>query len=48
VLYHCYSNINEQTWGQDAEIFRPERFEEKMDRLKFVPFSIGPRQCIGM
>ncbi|KAI1639213.1 putative monooxygenase [Biscogniauxia mediterranea] len=32
-------------WGDDAEAFRPERFEEKAHFWEFVPFSGGPRRC---
>uniref|UniRef100_A0A6B2LEY4 Cytochrome P450 n=1 Tax=Arcella intermedia TaxID=1963864 RepID=A0A6B2LEY4_9EUKA len=38
-------------WGEDADVFKPERWEDK-DILKhpyqFVPFQKGPRQCLGM
>ncbi|KAI0487509.1 putative monooxygenase [Xylaria cf. heliscus] len=32
-------------WGNDAEVFRPERFAEKAHFWEFVPFSGGPRRC---
>lgn len=37
-------------WGEDALEFRPERFlNAKPDeyRFTFLPFSYGPRTCIG-
>ncbi|MCJ1477021.1 hypothetical protein MMC13_005692 [Lambiella insularis] len=38
-------------WGPDADVFRPERFapENLTDKQKaaFIPFSYGPRSCIG-
>jgi len=38
-------------WG-DPEVFRPERFLEsnltKDQRMAWIPFSTGPRFCIGM
>ncbi|KAJ2904299.1 Benzoate 4-monooxygenase 3 [Zalerion maritima] len=36
-------------WGEDAEDFRPERWENVTTRQKnaFIPFSFGPRACIG-
>jgi benzoate 4-monooxygenase len=38
-----------EVWGPDAEDFRPERWETATDRQKnaFIPFSYGPRACIG-
>ncbi|KAI1620261.1 cytochrome P450 [Exophiala viscosa] len=43
---------NKSVWGDDAEVFRPERFldEEYMANLPtgaFRPFERGPRNCIG-
>lgn len=36
-------------WGPDADEFRPERWADVTDRQKnaFIPFSYGPRACIG-
>ncbi|KAI7971919.1 hypothetical protein EIK77_007518 [Talaromyces pinophilus] len=35
-------------WGEDADQFRPERWEEKRPaNWHFQPFSGGPRICIG-
>ncbi|KAG4071074.1 hypothetical protein HA402_002746 [Bradysia odoriphaga] len=38
-----------EIWGLDADIFRPERWETLTERQKkaFIPFSYGPRACIG-
>ncbi|KAI7366139.1 cytochrome P450 [Hortaea werneckii] len=34
-------------WGRDALEFRPERWEQKYPNWQFLPFSGGPRICIG-
>ncbi|KAI0999052.1 Benzoate 4-monooxygenase [Podosphaera aphanis] len=38
-----------EIWGADVEEFVPERWERLTDRQKtaFIPFSHGPRSCIG-
>lgn len=36
-------------WGDDVEEFKPERWENITPRQKlaFIPFSYGPRSCVG-
>lgn len=39
-----------ETWGEDVEVFRPERWFERDQNLiqkTFNPFSYGPRGCVG-
>lgn len=38
-----------EIWGSDAEEFRPERWEAATTRQRnaFIPFSHGPRACVG-
>ncbi|KAI0825669.1 cytochrome P450 monooxygenase pc-bph [Irpex lacteus] len=39
-----------EVWGEDADVFNPERWErENRDEMyrAFSPFSIGPRACLG-
>ncbi|KAJ7770931.1 cytochrome P450 [Mycena maculata] len=34
-------------WGQDAHLFRPERWQGREDKRNLFAFSQGPRFCIG-
>lgn len=34
-------------WGADADQFRPDRWEKRKIDWSFVPFSGGPRICLG-
>lgn len=34
-------------WGEDAELFRPGRWEGKKAGWEFLPFNGGPRICLG-
>jgi benzoate 4-monooxygenase len=38
-----------EIWGDDADEFRPERWESVTEKQKaaFIPFSYGPRACVG-
>ncbi|PNY27694.1 Cytochrome P450 monooxygenase CYP53A26 [Tolypocladium capitatum] len=40
---------SKEIWGEDANEYRPERWENATPRQKnaFIPFSHGPRACIG-
>jgi cytochrome P450 len=43
---------DEKLWGPDAKLFNPERFAEGTSRAAihpnaFIPFSLGPRNCVG-
>jgi cytochrome P450 / NADPH-cytochrome P450 reductase len=41
---------DKKAWGEDAEVFRPERFEDpsKIPHDAYKPFGNGQRACIGM
>ena len=34
-------------WWPEAEMFKPERFEEQPPKYAYIPFGGGPRICIG-
>ncbi|EMD34717.1 hypothetical protein CERSUDRAFT_116910 [Gelatoporia subvermispora B] len=41
---------DKEAWGEDADLFRPERWfehDEKTLQRAFNPFSFGPRSCVG-
>ncbi|KAI1428894.1 cytochrome P450 [Xylaria sp. FL1777] len=40
---------SKEIWGEDADEFRPERWEKATPRQRnaFIPFSHGPRSCVG-
>ncbi|KAI5468140.1 cytochrome P450 [Mariannaea sp. PMI_226] len=40
---------SKEIWGSDADEFRPERWENVTEEQKvaFIPFSHGPRSCVG-
>jgi benzoate 4-monooxygenase len=40
---------SKEIWGEDADEFRPERWEDATPRQRnaFIPFSYGPRSCVG-
>ncbi|KAK7431850.1 hypothetical protein QQZ08_001468 [Neonectria magnoliae] len=40
---------SKEIWGEDADEFKPERWESVTSRQKnaFIPFSHGPRACVG-
>ncbi|KAJ1300384.1 hypothetical protein OPQ81_005203 [Rhizoctonia solani] len=45
-----YTTNRSKVWGNDAEEFRPERWLGDNSRSLnkyFVPFSVGPRACVG-
>ncbi|KAL8242017.1 hypothetical protein R6Q59_012319 [Mikania micrantha] len=48
ILHH-----DKDFWGEDADEFKPERFSEGISKVTkgqfmYVPFSGGPRICVGM
>ena len=34
-------------WGDDPDVFRPERWEDRKAGFEFIPFGGGPRKCVG-
>lgn len=49
VTYSVYSmHRRKDFWGDDADIFRPERWEENPKHgWDYLPFNGGPRICLG-
>ncbi|PVI06909.1 cytochrome P450 52A12 [Periconia macrospinosa] len=44
-LYHMHRRID--FWGEDANEFKPERWEGRRTGWEYLPFNGGPRICIG-
>ncbi|KAK4799852.1 hypothetical protein SAY86_025217 [Trapa natans] len=39
---------SEELWGNDVNEFKPDRFASKSSNSgRFMPFAVGPRNCIG-
>jgi cytochrome P450 len=34
-------------WGEDADEFRPDRWDGRKSGWEYLPFNGGPRICIG-
>nr|CEL70157.1 TPA: Os02g0824100 protein, related [Neospora caninum Liverpool] len=49
VLVDNYSLTRDETlWGQDANVFNPDRFSGKIwQQAPWLPFGFGSRKCIG-
>jgi cytochrome P450 len=48
VTYCVYAlHRNPAIWGDDAEQFRPERWEGRTKGWEYLPFNGGPRICLG-
>lgn len=47
-LYSVFSmHRRKDLWGQDADEFKPERWEGRQPGPEFLPFNSGPRICVG-
>lgn len=48
ITYSTFSmQRSRELWGQDSDVFRPERWEGRKSGWEFLPFNGGPRICIG-
>jgi cytochrome P450 len=36
-----------ELWGEDADTFRPDRWNGRRPGWEYLPFNGGPRICIG-
>ncbi|CAF5197423.1 unnamed protein product, partial [Rotaria magnacalcarata] len=42
-------HYNVDLWGpEDPNVFIPERHKTKRHPLAYMPFGVGPRNCVGM
>ena len=42
-----YASFRNPSYFKDATLFKPERFADSIDNYNYMPFSVGPRNCIG-
>ncbi|KAJ5648809.1 Cytochrome P450 E-class CYP52 [Penicillium longicatenatum] len=48
VMYSTYMlHRRKDIWGEDAEIFNPDRWIRRKVTWEYIPFNGGPRTCIG-
>ncbi|CRL23698.1 Cytochrome P450 [Penicillium camemberti] len=48
VMYSTYVlHRRKDIWGEDAEIFNPDRWVGRNVTWEYIPFNRGPRTCIG-
>lgn len=46
LLYTLSLHSNDESWGDDVAMFKPERFERSSAK-EFFPFGWGPKTCLG-
>jgi len=48
VNYSVYATHRDKVlWGDDANDFRPERWDGRKPGFEYLPFNGGPRICLG-
>jgi cytochrome P450 len=48
VMYSTYVlHRRKDIWGEDAEVFNPDRWIGRKVNWEYIPFNGGPRTCIG-
>ncbi|EIT80479.1 cytochrome P450 CYP4/CYP19/CYP26 subfamily [Aspergillus oryzae 100-8] len=47
IFFPYFMHRRRDIWGDDAESFRPERWAKSPPSWAYVPFSGGPRTCLG-
>ncbi|KAF6140066.1 hypothetical protein GIB67_001807 [Kingdonia uniflora] len=53
VILCLVAHNDPEIWGEDAHLFKPERFAEGITKaakntMAYLPFGLGPRTCVGL
>ncbi|KAF6144943.1 hypothetical protein GIB67_000039 [Kingdonia uniflora] len=52
VILCLVTHNDPEIWGEDAHLFKPDRFAEGITKaakntMAYLPFGLGPRTCVG-
>ena len=45
IMYNAGFNYDKSIWGEDVDVFNPQRWVDRRPMWEFIPFSGGPRIC---